>query len=60
MEADGTIKMMLRAEAKTAGGHIVGHSFLEYRRGDKDYRMILDHVGPMQPGDHRPVPPWPD
>lgn len=56
MEADGTIRMFLRAEGP---GGIVGHAYPEYRPGDPDYQKILDHVGPMKPGDNRPVPAWP-
>jgi hypothetical protein len=60
MEADGTIRMFLRAESHTKSGTIVGHTVQEYRPGDPNYRMILDHVGPMRPGDRKPVPAWPD
>lgn len=60
MEADGTIHMFLRAETETKGGTIVGHSFQAYRPGDPDYAKILEHVGPMRPGDRKPVRAWPD
>lgn len=60
MEADGTIRMFLRAETQTGGGRIVGHVMQEYRPGDRQYEEILEHVGPMRPGDRRPVPAWPD
>lgn len=60
MEADRTIKMFLRAETQAGGGGIVGHVLQEYRPGDRQYEEILKHVGPMRPGDRRPVPAWPD
>lgn len=60
MEADGTIRMFLRAETQAAGGTIVGHVLQEYRPGDRQYEEILQHVGPMRPGERRPVPAWPD
>lgn len=60
MEADGTIRMFLRAETQTGGGRIVGHTIEEYRPDDPKYEEILKHVGPMRPGDRRPVPAWPD
>lgn len=60
MDEDGTIRMFLRAEAETDGGTIVGHALQQYRPGDEQYEEILKHVGPMRPGDRRPVPAWPD
>ena len=60
MEADGTIRMFLRAEKQTDGNTIVGHGLFEYRPGDPQYEEILKHVGPMRPGDRRAVPAWPD
>lgn len=60
MEADGTIRLFLRAETKAACGTIVGHVLQDYRPGDRQYEEILKHVGPMRPGERRPVPAWPD
>ena len=59
MEADGTIRMFLRIDQQYGDRRIVGHTYPEYRPSDPDYQKILDHVGPMKPGDNRPVPPWP-
>lgn len=60
MEADGTIRMFLLAETQTGGGSIVGHAIQDYRPNDPHYEEILKHVGPMRPGDRRPVPAWPE
>lgn len=60
MEAEGTIRLFLRAESQAANGTIVGHVLQEYRPGDRQYDEILKHVGPMRPGHRRPVPAWPD
>jgi hypothetical protein len=60
MEADGTIRMLLRVAMKYGDRSIVGHTYLAYPPDDKDYSKILAHVGPMRPGDRWPVPPWPD
>lgn len=55
MEADGTLLLDLRAEGS---GGLRGHGRFVYRRGDKDYEMVLKHLGGMQPGETKPVPPW--
>jgi hypothetical protein len=57
MENDGTIVLWLRAEAP---GGIVGHSLLRYPPDHPEYQGILDHVGPLKPGDTISVRPWPD
>lgn len=57
MEADGTIKMRLRAEGP---GGIVGHAMLEYPPDHPEYQEILEHVGPIKPGERKAVQPWPD
>jgi hypothetical protein len=57
MKADGSIVMHLRAEGP---GGIVGHSLLTYPPGHPQYLEILEHVGPMKPGDTAAVKPWPD
>jgi hypothetical protein len=57
MEPDGTIVLMLRAEAPGGG---VGEGLLRYPPGDKDYEMVKQHVGGLEPGQSKPVPPWPD
>jgi hypothetical protein len=58
MGSDGTIVLRLRAEDSKRG--IVGHSVLAYPRDHPQYEAILRHVGPMKPGETRPVRPWPD
>lgn len=55
MEADGSIRMNLRAESPSG---LVGHAFAEYPPEHPEYKEILKHLGPMQPGDRRPVPAW--
>lgn len=57
MEADGTIVLRLRAEAP---GGIVGHALLKYPPDHPEYQSILDHVGPLKPGETKSVRPWPD
>jgi hypothetical protein len=55
MEADGTIVLHLRAE----GPGMVGDALLRYAPSHKDYAAVLSHLGGLQPGEVKPVPPWP-
>ena len=57
MEADGTLE--LRLIARGPGG-LRGEGFLRYSPSDPKYKEILDHVGPLKPGETRSVAPWPD
>lgn len=57
MADDGTITLDLRA-ALPHGGH--GHAHLVYPASHPDYAVVLNHVGSLQPGETRCVPPWPD
>lgn len=54
---DGTIQLQLRAEGE---GGMVGDALLSYPPAHHQYQYILDHLGPMKPGDSKPVPPFPD
>lgn len=53
MGADGTITLNIRA---VPGGPLDG--VLASKPGDANYARILSHVGGMQPGEKKPVPPW--
>lgn len=57
MLEDGTLVLDLRAT--DAAGRI-GDARLYYPKSHRQYREILDHLGPMKPGETKPVPPWPD
>jgi hypothetical protein len=56
MEPDGTI--VLRLVARERG--VRGEGVLRYAPSDPQYLQILHHVGPIKPGETRPVAPWPD
>ena len=56
METDGTITLVLRAEA--IGGATLGDARVRYELEDSDYPNILKHVGPLKPGETKPCPPW--
>jgi hypothetical protein len=57
MEKEGTIVLQLRAES--AGG-AVGDALLRYSPGDPRYKEILRHLGGLEIGQEKPVPPWPE
>jgi len=56
MELDGTI--VLRLVARQRG--MSGEGVLRYAPSDPHYPGILRHVGPIKPGETRPVAPWRD
>ena len=57
MQADGTIVMMLRAEGP---GPMIGDAQFVYPPNHPEYGSILEHLGGLNPGETKPVPPWPD
>jgi hypothetical protein len=50
MSADGTITLTISTPT--------GQGALAYHRGDPQYARVLSHVGGLQPGQKKPVPPW--
>ena len=58
MNADGTIVLSLRAESPN--GKDVGETQFEYKATDPYYSKILEHIGGIQKGETKLVPPWPD
>lgn len=57
MEEDGTIKLHLMANGN---GGPNGSGLLSYSADSKHYIEILKHVGPLKPGQRKPVFPWTD
>ena len=57
MENDGTIVLQLRAAASSGS---TGDALLKYPKGHPEYDKILRHVGGLEIGQSKPVPPWPD
>jgi hypothetical protein len=57
MTADGTIVLRLRAEFSGGGS---GEGQLVYPPTHPDYKKILEHIGPIAPGQTVLVRPWPD
>ena len=57
MEADGTIVLQLRAEGP---GGSIGDALMRYPVGHPQYREILQHLGGLEKGQSKPVPPWPE
>lgn len=57
MLPDGTIELWLRAEGP---GGMKGDAKFSYAPTHPQYQQILQHVGGLEPGSTRPVPPWPE
>jgi hypothetical protein len=57
MEEDGTIVLHLRAESP---GRAVGDALLRYPPGHPQYDEMLKHLGGLEKGQEKPVPPWPE
>ena len=56
MREDGTLVLQLRAVT----GATVGDGYLTYAPTDPNYQAVLDHLGGLEPGQSKPVPPWPE
>jgi hypothetical protein len=56
MKPDGTIILDLRAE----GPGVVGDAQLVYAPTHEQYQSVLEHLGGLQPGEEKAVPPWKD
>jgi len=55
MLEDGTITLFIRAEGP---GSVRGDALLTYERAHPEYATVLKHVGGLQIGEEKPVPPW--
>ncbi|MBX9690865.1 MAG: hypothetical protein K2Z81_00665 [Cyanobacteria bacterium] len=54
MDDDGTIHLRLVAR----GPGLSGQGQLSYKTDNEHYTEILNHVGPLKPGEKKLVPPW--
>jgi hypothetical protein len=57
MKPDGTIVLQLRATDPATG--LLGDAQLEFSPGHPQYKEVLEHIGGLEPGDEKLVPPWP-
>jgi len=57
MEMDGTIILQLRAESP---GGSSGDALFRYPPNHPEYNNILKHLGGLEKGQEKPVPPWKD
>jgi|AGTN01.1.fsa_nt_gi hypothetical protein len=60
LEDDGTISLRLRAQTNNGELNVVGIGMLSYPKHHPQYQSILEHIGPIQPGEQVNVRPWPD
>jgi hypothetical protein len=54
---DGVLTLTLIAAGENGE---TGHGVVVYRPGEAHYDEVLRHVGPIRPGEIKPVRPWPD
>jgi hypothetical protein len=57
MKPDGTIVLQLRATDPASV--VMGDAQFEYPPGHPRYEEVLEHIGGLEPGEEKPVPPWP-
>jgi hypothetical protein len=55
MLQDRSIQLKLRAELPNGA---IGDGFIVLRPGDMNYESTIAHVGGLEPGQSKPVPPW--
>ena len=55
MKRDGTIILNLRAESPIG---IQGDAIFEYKPDHPKYKMIIEHIGGIRPGEEKTVPPF--
>ena len=56
MDEKRTITLKLRAEDGTG---IQGNAQFTYPLGHERYQEMIDHLGGLNPGEQKLVPPWP-
>jgi hypothetical protein len=59
MKPDRTISIRFRVPLPDCRGGF-GEGIKEYKPGDPYYDEVLQHIGGLQPGETKEVPPWPD
>jgi len=55
METDGTVVLQLRAESP---GGAKGDALFRYPPGHPEYKNVLQHLGGLEKGQEKVVPPW--
>lgn len=55
MDDEGTLHLLLRAEDPSGA---VGDAVFEYPPGHEDYQDMIKHLGGIQRGEQKLVPPW--
>lgn len=56
MLADGTLELRFRTETDAGA---IGEALTIVKRGDKHYDAIVMHLGGIEPGQGKPIPPFP-
>ena len=56
MKPDGTLEMTFRTVARSGA---IGEAFKVLAPGDEQYASMVAHLGGIQPGEGRAIPPFP-
>ena len=54
-DEQGVVTLLLRAEGPNG---ICGDAIFTYQPSDPKYQKIIDHVGGLEAGEEKLVPPW--
>ncbi|MDZ4832749.1 MAG: hypothetical protein SGJ27_02995 [Candidatus Melainabacteria bacterium] len=57
IEEDGTLILRMRAVGPRG---MIGSGTMTYRTDHPNYAEVLQHIGPIKPGENKPVRPFPD
>ena len=57
MREDGTIVMRIGSNSEATGK---GEARILYDKDHEKYQMIIEHLGGIQPGEEKSIPPWPE
>lgn len=55
MDEQRTVTLFLRAEGPNG---VLGDAVFTYQPSDPNYQMVIDHVGGLEIGEEKIVPPW--
>ena len=60
LHEDETLEVLLRASDENAKEKRLGDAMFFYKKDQKEYQDIINHVGGLKPGESKPIPPWLD
>ncbi len=55
IDTEGTITIQLRSQEEDG---TIAHGYFSYPKDHEDYQDIKQHVGKLEVGEEKPIPPW--